>query len=115
MKCPKCKGELKYIASSDSCYCPACKTISIKLEGEMKYAIKVLKTALSEKPKKLITPKGRAELTAALSLLEGASEWWACPGADIITKEPPDKEDCQTCVKHACPGPVKYLIAKGGM
>ena len=91
----------------------------------MNHAINVLKEAIMDKnsdglgkmskgKKPDIESKIISDLTAALSLLSSASEWWACPGADIITKEPPDKEDCQTCVKRSCPGPVKYLIAKGG-
>jgi len=94
----------------------------MKYAGLLK-ALKVLKQDMKENPQKNNFDTDRIlrkinkhykDITSALSLLEGASEWWACPGADIITKEPPDKEDCHTCVKRSCPGPVKYLIAKGG-
>ena len=57
------------------------------------------------------------ELTSALSLLEGASEWWACPGRKrmpsmVIDKVKlcKDRKGWNICIE--CPGPVKYLIAE---
>ena len=91
------------------------------LKADIEYWRAVIKE--SNAPKKVLTKFKRIlkDKRDALSLLEGASEWWACAygiSKTDIRLSKTKKWDCKRCEGgpncKSCPGPVKYLIAKGG-
>jgi len=106
---------------------PIVKQIYKRLKkGIMELEIPILKGVVKSKgihPSEIEYLSRQVVKIPALSLLEGASPWWACGHIkeDILLrkiKKEEMKARCKKCrqiqgeVSSTCPGPVKYLIAE---
>jgi len=106
---------------------PIVKQIYKRLKkGIMELEMPILKGVVKSKgihPSEIEYLSRQVVKIPALPLLEGALPWWACRYSEdyiILRKEKDMTAKCRKCkkikdeVSTTCPGPVKYLIAKGG-